>query len=132
MEDLEALTKVGADLFDHEIKPDRAEEFLKDPRHHLILAFSEDNIVGMASGFHYVHPDKEAELFINELGVLPAFQNKGIGRKMIRALIAHGKKLGCKAGAWVLTDSKNSAAKKAYEAAGGKPDKGDIVMYNFD
>ncbi len=97
-----------------------------------MLAFSGGNIVGMASGFHYVHPDKEAELFINEVGVLPAFQNKGIGRKMIKALVEHGKNLGCKAGAWVLTDSKNKAAKKAYEAAGGKLDNGDILMYNFD
>ncbi|WP_317169072.1 GNAT family N-acetyltransferase [Poritiphilus flavus] len=132
MEDLGALTQVGAALFDHDIKTDMAEEFLKDPRHHLMLAFAEDNIIGMASGFHYVHPDKEAELFINEVGVLPSFQNMGIGRKILKALVDHSKTLGCKRGAWVLTDSGNSAAKKAYEAAGGRLDEGDILMYNFD
>ena len=58
LDDLPAMIEVGDLLFDYSIKPDRASEFLNDPRHHLILAYDETDIVGMASGFHYIHPDR--------------------------------------------------------------------------
>ena len=81
--DLPALQKVGDRLFDYEIKADRAEEFLNDPRHHLVLAYFRDEVVGMASGFHYIHPDKDPIMFVNEVAVLETLQNRGIGRDLV-------------------------------------------------
>ncbi len=129
-EDIEALTRVGASLFDFEIKNYRLLEFLEDPRHHLVIALHDRNVIGMASGIHYIHPDKDPELFINELGVLEQYRGKGLGRKLIKSLVAHGKEIGCKA-AWVITDSSNKAAKKTYMAAGGMPEDGEAIIYNF-
>lgn len=131
IEDLNAIEKVGDALFDHPIKRKRAVEFFSDSRHHLFLAFDGLAVVGMASGFHYVHPDKEPELFMNEVGVLEAFQNQGIGRVLVKALWRHAKQLGCKE-AWIGTKKSNIAAQKCYEASGGKPDDEPFIIYEFD
>ena len=59
-------------------------------------------IVGFASGVHYVHPDKPAELWINEVGVAPTHQRQGIGRR----LIAETRRLGGKANMILLAAPK--------------------------
>lgn len=131
IDDLPAIEKVGDDLFDNAIKENRAIEFFNDPRHHLILAFMGDDVIGMASGFHYVHPDKDPELFMNEVGVIEAFQNQEIGRSLIKCLWEHAKKLGCKE-AWIGTEKSNIAAQKCYAAAGGEADDEPFVLFEFD
>ncbi len=128
--DLPALESVGDRLFDYPVKPNRAIEFLKDQRHHLVLAYYGDAVVGMASGLHYVHPDKDPGLFVNEVSVLDEFQNKGIGRELVRFLVEHGRELGCKE-AWVATEKSNIAAQKAYLAAGGILEDDPFVLIEF-
>lgn len=129
-DDLGALEQVGDALFDHPIRPDRAVEFLNDPRHHLFLALDGRNVVGMASGFHYVHPDKEPALFINEVGVLEAYQGQGIGKTLVRAIWSYAKKIGCKE-AWVGTESSNTIAQKCYKGAGGVADEDPFILFEF-
>ncbi|KAA3613118.1 MAG: GNAT family N-acetyltransferase [Calditrichaeota bacterium] len=130
LDDLPAMEKIGDHLFDNPIKPDRAKEFLNDPRHHLVLAFNGENIVGMASAFHYVHPDKDPELFINEVGVIDEFQNQSIGRTLVKIILEEGKKLNC-TGAWIGTEVSNIAAQKCYKSAGGVEDEENFILINF-
>jgi ribosomal protein S18 acetylase RimI-like enzyme len=85
----------------------------------------------MASGFHYVHPDKDPVLFVNEVGVMEAYQNQGIGRQMVKLLCEHGKKIGCKE-AWVGTEESNISAKKAYLGADGIPDNEPFILFEFN
>lgn len=131
LDDLTAMIKAGDSLFDYAVKPDRATEFLNDPRHHLVLAYHNEDVIGMASGLHYVHPDKDQQLFINEVSVIEPFQNKGIGRQLVKYLCDYGKKLGC-IEAWVATEKSNIPAQKAYLAAGGIEDPEDAVVFTFD
>lgn len=128
--DLPSIERVEEGVFDYAVKPDRAREFLDDPRHHLMLAFCKGHIVGMASGFHYVHPDKEPTLFINEVGVLERYQNQGIARAMVSALCQHGRLLGCEE-IWIATEYSNGAARRAFTAAGGIEDTEPVVLINF-
>jgi ribosomal protein S18 acetylase RimI-like enzyme len=116
--DGQTLAHVAADVFDNPVDPDLASEFLTDPRHHIAVAIDDGLVVGFASGVHYVHPDKPAELWVNEVGVAPACRRRGLGRRALALLLAHGRSLGC-ASAWVLTDRDNTAAKALYAAAGG-------------
>ncbi len=131
LEDLLAMIKAGDALFDYLVKPERAQEFFNDPRHHLILAYYEDQIVGMASRLHYLHPDKDPQLFINEVSVIEAFQNQKIARRLVKYLCDYGKKLGCNE-AWIATEKSNIPAQKAYLAAGGIEDSEAIVLFDFD
>ena len=123
------LEGVAVDVVDDAIQSALATEFLGDPRHHLAAAIDRGRIVGFASGVHYVHPDKPAELWINEVGVAETHQGRGIGKAVVRALLEHGRRLGCRE-AWVLTDRSNTAAMRLYASAGGE-DAGDHVMFNF-
>jgi len=125
------LRRCAADVFDHAIDPKLTAEFLNDPRHHLAVAVDDNGIVvGMASGVHYVHPDKPAEMWINEVGVASTHRGRGIGRQLLAALLGHARKLGCRE-AWVLTDRSNTAAMKLYASQGGREFPRDQVMFEF-
>ncbi len=119
------------DVFDNPIDPQRTAEFLHDERHHCVLALVEDLVVGMATAVHYVHPDKAPELWINEVGVAFNHQGKGIGKKLMQALLEHAQKLGC-IEAWVLTDEDNTVARRLYSSAGGKEELERPVYFTFD
>ena len=113
------LNNVASGVFDNAIDTRWTSEFLADPRHHIAVALQGEQVVGMASAVHYVHPDKPPELWVNEVGVAPSYQGMGIGKRLLAALFAHGRSLGC-AEAWVGTEESNVAARRLYAAAGGK------------
>jgi ribosomal protein S18 acetylase RimI-like enzyme len=129
--DLSLLMNVADDVFDNPVDEKFAREFLEDPRHHIVVALSDGTIIGFASAVHYIHPDKPPELFINEVGVAPAHQNKGVGKAVMKELLRLGRSLGC-ANAWVLTDRSNTAANGLYKSVGGEAENSDLVLYEFD
>ena len=123
------LDNVADDVFDYAVHPRWCAEFFADPRHHLVVALDGDLVVGMASGVHYVHPDKGPELWINEVGVASTHSGQGLGRRIVQTLVEHGKSLGCHE-AWVLTSPTNEPAKRMYRAAGAVADELS-VMYTY-
>jgi GNAT superfamily N-acetyltransferase len=128
--DAAILQRVAPGVFDGPVDPRWTAEFFADGRHHLVVALDGEEVVGMASGVHYVHPDKPPELWIDEVGVAPAHQGHGVGRQLLDALLAHGRTLGCRE-AWVLTDSVNPRAERLYEGAGGIEAPAGGKMYTF-
>jgi ribosomal protein S18 acetylase RimI-like enzyme len=127
--DAALFDRVAAGVFDHAVEPRLAAEFLADPRHHMVVAMRDGVIVGMASALHYVHPDKPTELWINEVGVAPTEQRRGIGRRILAALLAEGRALGCTE-AWLGTDESNTAARSLYAALGGREEP--LVYVTFE
>lgn len=129
--DAAVLDNVAQDVFDNALEPRLVSEFLADDRHVLAVAVDQGQVIGFASGVHYVHPDKPRELWINEVGVAPSHQGRGVGKAVMRALLQHAKELGCRE-AWVLTDRSNTAARSLYASTGGQEADGDHVMFNFE
>ena len=129
--DTAVLDRVAPDVFDHPVDPALAREFLADPRHHLAVALDQDLVIGFASGVHYIHPDKPAEFWVNELGVAESHRGQGIGKAVLQALLVAGRQLGC-AQAWVLTDDDNGPAMAVYRAAGGVEEARPSTMFTFD
>jgi aminoglycoside 6'-N-acetyltransferase I len=127
-DDAEVLDSVASDVFDGPVEQRWSSEFLADERHHLAVALDAGCVVGMASAVHYVHPDKAPELWVNEVGVADAYQSQGIGLRLLEALFAHGRTLGCSE-AWVLTEESNTAARRLYARAGGVESA--ALMYSF-
>ncbi|WP_312165284.1 GNAT family N-acetyltransferase [Phenylobacterium sp.] len=127
--DLAILDQVADEVFDERVDPGLWAEFLADPRHHLAVALDGGVVVGFASAVHYVHPDKPPQLWINEVGVAPTHQRRGLARALLDALLALGRRLGCSE-AWVLTDEENAAARAAYRSVGGEETTG-VVMVTF-
>lgn len=129
-QDVAVLTNVAAGVFDDPIDLARAEEFLGDPRHHLVVAVEEGLVVGFVSAVHYVHPDKQRpELWINEVGVSETRRRRGVANRMLNSILEVGRAAGC-AEAWVLTDHENTAARQLYAAIGGEAPV-DQVMFTF-
>lgn len=126
--DISLLMNVADDIFDNSVNEKLSAEFLNDSRHHIVVALIDNQIVGFASAIHYIHPDKPAELWINEVGVTSEHQNKGIGKAILKELFQLGKSLGCNT-AWVGTDKDNLAANKLYQSLGGEISE--TVMYDF-
>jgi aminoglycoside 6'-N-acetyltransferase I len=130
-QDAGVLANIAPDVFDDPIDAGRAEEFLADPRHHLAVAVEDGLVVGFVSAVHYVHPDKpRPELWINEVGVAATHRGRGLGTRLLRAVFATARGLGC-AEAWVGTDRANTAAMRLYAAAGSTEAPTDLVMFTF-
>jgi aminoglycoside 6'-N-acetyltransferase I len=123
------LDNVADDVFDNDIDPRWTSEFLADPRHHLAVALLNEQVIGMASAVHYVHPDKGPELWVNEIGVAPAYRQRGIGKQLIAALFSRGRELGCKE-AWLGTEESNTAARRLYASVGGAAEP--MLYFTFD
>lgn len=118
-------------MFDDPINEAAAAEFLSDPRHHIVVAIDDGSVLGFASGVVYVHPDKpRPELWINEVGVAPTHHRRGIGRRLIEALLAFARDAKCTE-AWVLTERSNEAAMRLYASADGRESPDDVVMFSF-
>jgi len=128
--DLAILEHVDPDVFDEPVRPDLAARFLENPSNLLAVAIQAGTVVGMASGLVYVHPDKPLALFINEVGVAERCSGRGIGKRLMQALLERGRALGC-AEAWVATEVDNARARALYASAGGAEDPAQAVVYTW-
>lgn len=125
------LGRVASDVFDDPIDLQMAKEFLNDPRHHLAVAIDDGIVVGFASAVHYVHPDKhQPELWVNEVGVSPTHQRRGIGKSLMHALFEVAREIGC-VDAWLGTERDNQAAMSLYQSLGGEEVREDTVIFSF-
>lgn len=130
-DDLDLLMNVADDVFDNPIDEHLVREFLDDPRHHIVAAITDGQIIGFASAVHYIHPDKPRELWINEVGVASTHHGQGIGKAIMKEMLQLGRELGCE-NAWVLTERNNEAANRLYASVGGQTGDEDTVMYEFN
>ncbi|RUV74499.1 MAG: GNAT family N-acetyltransferase [Mesorhizobium sp.] len=112
----EALVmRVAEDVFDEAVRPDRLAAYLREPGHFMIIAVADGIVVGQCAAVIHRHPDKVSELYIDEVGVSPAFQRQDIATKMLDAMFELGREHGCEE-AWVGTEPDNIAARALYEA----------------
>lgn len=83
--------------------------------HYYVGAFNESGLlIGYAGLAVAGHAQPEAE--VHNVGVDPAHQRKGVGRALLRALLAHADKLGAPTFLEVRTD--NDSAISLYQAHG--------------
>jgi ribosomal protein S18 acetylase RimI-like enzyme len=129
-EDAEVLENVAPGVFDKPIDACWAAEFLSDARHHLVVALDGDLVVGMALGVQFIRPHKPPELWVNEMAVSSGHRGHGIARRLVDALLEHGRTLGCHK-AWVATEPSNNAARLLYASVGGKEISERFVLIEF-
>ncbi len=119
------------EAFDNAVLPGEATRFLNDERHVLVLGYVGDRPAGFASAVEVFHPDKQSELFLNEIGVMQRDRRRGVARALIDELRQVGRDLGC-AAVWVLTDETNTAAMNLYASTGGTWNGDRQVMFEYD
>lgn len=124
------LERLNPDVFDNPIVPEQLAAFIDDPRHVLVLAISDNTVVGMASGVEYFHPDKQPQFWINEVGVADEHRNQGIGRALTTSLIDEAKARGCSC-AWLGTEPDNDPANACYRAVPGGSAVEPFLLYEW-
>src|ERR1700688_4928003 len=80
--DRDLFDRVAAGVFDEPIERARLAAYLAATGHHMIVAVSGGEVVGQVAAVVHRHPDKPTELYIDEVGVAPAFHRRGIARRM--------------------------------------------------
>lgn len=126
------LDRVAEDVFDEPVRADRLTAYLAESNHHMIVAIVDGVVVGQCAAVIHRHPDKVSELYIDEVGVTPSLQRRGIARRMLTAMIEHGRSLGC-GEAWVGTEPDNVPARRLYETLDVPGDDAEpFVMYLYE
>ena len=120
------LNSIAPDVFDESVDPKRLSAYLSEPNHFMILAFEEDLVVGQCAAVLHRHPDKPAELYIDEVGTASSHLRRGIARQMLEAMFAWGRELGCEE-AWLGTELDNVAARGLYD--GFAPSEAEAMMF---
>lgn len=123
------LDRVADEVFDEPVDPKRLAAYLAEPGHIMLVALAGDEVVGQCAAVIHRHPDKATELYIDEVGVAPAFQRQGIARRMLDEILALGKAAGCEE-AWVGTEPHNQPARSLYESRGAEAET--FVMYVYE
>ena len=126
--DAAIFDRVAEDVFDEPVDPERLAAYLAAPGHLMLVALANGEVVGQIAAVIHRHPDKPTELYIDEVGVTPALQRRGLARRMLDETFALGRTLGCE-GAWVGTEHDNHPSRGMYESIGAKPEP--FVMYLF-
>ena len=128
-EDAPVLDRVADEVFDEPVDAKRLAAYLAEPGHLMIVAIADGVVVGQCAAVIHRHPDKITELYIDEVGVAASFLRQGIAKRMLDAMFALGKSLGC-GEAWVGTENDNAAARRLYESRGAEPEQ--FVMYVYE
>lgn len=128
-DDATLFERVADEVFDEAVDPTRLAAYLAAPGHVMVIALAGDTIVGQAAAVLHFHPDKVSEIYIDEVGVSPAWQRQGIARRMVEELFAIGRERGCEE-AWVGTELDNQPARRLYRTSGGR--EGTFVMYEYE
>jgi ribosomal protein S18 acetylase RimI-like enzyme len=111
--DTALLSTVAPEVFDEPIRPDRLAAYLADPSHLLALAVDDGVVVGMIMGVIHRHPDKPNELYVDEVGVTPSHQRRGIARRLMDEMVAWAREHHCEE-TWLGTEPDNTAANALY------------------
>lgn len=122
--------RVAADVFDGAVMPERLAAYLDAPDHLMVLALRDGEVVGQVAAVIHRHPDMPDELYIDNLGVTPALQRRGIGRRLMQAIFAIGRARGCEE-AWVATESDNRPARALYTRLGPVEDE-PVAFYLYE
>jgi aminoglycoside 6'-N-acetyltransferase I len=122
------LENIAEGVFDKEINAQRLATYLESPGHLMIIAVCGKQVIGQVAAYVHSHLDEASDVYIDNLGVAPPFQGRGVARRLVDEVFAWGKTLKCHQ-AWIVTDIENNAARALYEGRGAPAEP--IVMFSY-
>ena len=103
------INNVLDDVFDYPIKSNSLKSFLNQKNHHLLCAFNDKNqLIGFVSFVELYHPDKDTQIFVNELSVHESYQRMKIGTYLMNQVFTYAKDQAYYV--WVATEMDNVEA----------------------
>ncbi|WP_422851466.1 GNAT family N-acetyltransferase [Enterococcus avium] len=90
-----------------------------------------NKIIGFAYCYTLLRPDGKTMFYLHSIGMLPNYQDKGYGSKLLSFIKEYSKEIGCSE-MFLITDKGNPRACHVYEKLGGKNDYKDEIVYVYD
>jgi len=122
------LDDVADGVFNDPLDPRLLEAYLRAPSNLLVVAREAGRVIGQAKAAIHLHPDKPADLYLDELVVAPTHQRRGIARCLLLEVERWARERGC-ADVWLATAADNHAARSLY---GSFADAKECVLYFWD
>jgi ribosomal protein S18 acetylase RimI-like enzyme len=123
------MNNIADDLFDKPVQSRLLKSFLAEKTHWLVAAVLDGLVVGKTTAMVHRRPDKEDELYLDEIDVIPDLRRKGIAKMMLRKILEMADARGCEE-CWLGTEKDNIPARKLYESNGAKPEE--FVLYYLE
>ena len=95
------------------------------------LAKENNKIIGFAYCYTLLRPAGKTMFYLHSIGMLPNYQDKGYGSKLLSFIKEYSKEIGCSE-MFLITDKGNPRACHVYEKLGGKNDYKDEIVYVYD
>jgi ribosomal protein S18 acetylase RimI-like enzyme len=128
-DNIELMDHVADDLFDNPLIPAKLTAFLAERTHWMVVALLEGQVIGKCTAMVHKRPDKDDELYIDEIDVIENLRRKGIAKKMLAKVLEMANERGCEE-CWLGTEQDNIAARRLYESNGAKAE--DFVLYYLE
>ncbi len=122
------LQVVADDVFDDEIDTTLLDASFRNGQL-LVVATHNGSVVGQIQAMIQRHLDGPPQLYIDNLGVSPMHQRRGIARGLVHEATAWSNEFGCEE-AWIVTDLDNDAANALYVALGAR--QSIVALYSLD
>ncbi|MEL7198922.1 MAG: GNAT family N-acetyltransferase [Pseudomonadota bacterium] len=116
-------------MFDQAIDPARLRKYLSHPTNWMVVAVSNTVVVGMCMCVVHDHPDKETELFLDEIGTGDDWQRQGVARALMLAVFERADAENIEE-IWLGTEPDNVPARGLYESFGMKGEE--ALIYYLD
>lgn len=114
---LDQLAPVAEDVFDHPLDPLRLAAYVAVRENIFFVAIRDNLTVGQIRGTIIRQPDRSDDAYVDNFGVSPEHQRRGIGRALYEAFATQALELGAD-NIWLATESDNNGAIAFYRALG--------------
>lgn len=111
------LSNVAPGVFDEPIRQDRLKIYLANPWNWMALAVSDSLVVGQCMCVVHHHPDKETELYLDEIGTGDDWRRQGVADALMKAVLNRADEAGIEE-IWLGTEPDNLPARGLYEKTG--------------
>ncbi|HFR3343887.1 TPA: GNAT family N-acetyltransferase, partial [Streptococcus suis] len=96
---------------------DNLKGFLNDTSSFGFIAKENNKIIGFAYCYTLLRPDGKTMFYLHSIGMLPNYQDKGYGSKLLSFIKEYSKEIGCSE-MFLITDKGNPRACHVYEKLG--------------
>jgi ribosomal protein S18 acetylase RimI-like enzyme len=126
--DVGLFSSIAEGVFDEDVTLGGITAYLNAPGHLMVLALDGEMIVGQCVGILHFHPDKPADLYIDEVGTAASHLRQGVATAMLAEMFDWGRELGCPV-VWLATEMDNDPAIGLYRQLAGREDT--VKYYEF-
>lgn len=110
---LEKIENVDISMTECEGK--ELEKFVEDKDNYAFVGFKDNKIIAFLYGYGMLRPDGKNMFYIHSVDVIPEYQSKGIGTKLMEFTLNYIKKENKYYKFFVLTEDDNIKACKLYQ-----------------